>query len=148
MQSLQTYYQAYIQTSNIVGDFAVNAEHCFPTLDFGESCATLSSPYIGKQGCHHVIGSPPLTACYFLSGKCNFDGAKSALTTIYGQLNARTTAKAANLLSFSQKPYFTDTKASIDDTGYIYVPTACQGGELSLIASCVSCIFTPNIPLV
>eukprot|EP01031_Cornospumella_fuschlensis_P031092 gene31092-37575_t len=99
VHSLETYYQAYVQTSNIVADFAVQAEHCFPTLDFGESCATLSSPYIGK---------------------CNFDGAKSALSTIYGSLNARTTAKAANLMSFSQKPYFTDSKASIDDTGYIY----------------------------
>ncbi|RYY82081.1 hypothetical protein EON63_14075 [archaeon] len=80
---------------------------------------------------HHTIHHASYTNHHTprISGKCNFDGAKSALTTIYGELNARTAAKTANLMSFSQKPYFTNTKASIDDTGYIYVPTACQGGE-------------------
>lgn len=108
VDSLQTYYVAFIQTNNLVADFAVTAEHVFPTLDQGEECGSLISPYIGK---------------------CNFDGAGAALNTLYSnQLKPSTPALPANLLSFDQTPFITDKYASIGDTGYIYVPTACQNG--------------------
>lgn len=107
MSTLQTYYNNYVQPQNVVGDFAVESEHCWPTLSYGERCSTLASPYIGK---------------------CNFDGAGAAVQTLYPTITTRGTAVSANLKSFSQTPYITDTKASIDDTGYIYVPTACQNG--------------------
>jgi len=57
MQSLQEYYLNFIKATNLVGDFALDAEHCLPTVDYGEACTRLSSPYIGK---------------------CNFDGAGAA----------------------------------------------------------------------
>jgi len=108
MHSLQTYYQFLVQPYNIVADYGVKAEHCWPTPSFGEACATLSSPYIGK---------------------CNFDGAASALKTLYGDdLSAAVTAKSANLKSFSQTAYIPDKTSSLGDTGYIYVPTTCQNG--------------------
>lgn len=52
--SLLTYYEAFIPASNITTVFDFSAEHCLPTLDYGEDCETKSSPYIGD---------------------CNFDGA-------------------------------------------------------------------------
>lgn len=108
VHSLQTYYENFIQPSNMVGDFSVKTEHCWPTLSYGEACATLSSPYIGK---------------------CQFDGAGSALKTLYGEgLNAPVTAVSKNLMSFSQSSYIPDRYSSIGDTGYIYVPTTCQNG--------------------
>jgi len=107
MKSLQTYYQSFVDVSNIVADYNLDAEHCIPTLDYGESCSRLSSPYIGK---------------------CNFDGAGAAFETLYGTLNAAVTPVAKNLMSFSQTPFFSGTKTSLGDTGYIYVPTACQSG--------------------
>lgn len=110
MHSLQSYYNVFVQPQNVVADFAVPSEHCWPTLSYGENCATMSSPYIGK---------------------CNFDGAASALKTLYPSITAKGTAVKANLMSFSQKPYFTNTKSCIDSTGYIYVPTACQSGASS-----------------
>lgn len=107
MGTLQTYYNFFVQPNNIVADFNVKAEHCFPTLAYGEACAQLSSPYIGK---------------------CQFDGASKAFSALFGTLSAKATAVKANLMSFNQAPYFTNRQASLGDTGYIYVPTACAGG--------------------
>lgn len=108
MHSLQTYYNYFVEPSAIVADFNVNAEHCFPTDGtYGEACATLSSPYIGK---------------------CSFDGAESGLKTLYGQDLTKGTAVSANLMKFSQTPYITGKSTSLDDYGYIYVPTACANG--------------------
>lgn len=107
MQALQKYYQYFVEVSNIVADYNVDAEHCFPTLNYGESCTRLSSPYIGK---------------------CSFDGAGNALQVLYGQDIVAGTAVTGNLQSFDQTPYFSDTKASIGDKGYIYVPSSCAGG--------------------
>lgn len=123
MHSLQTYYNYFVEPSAIVADFNVNAEHCFPTLSYGEACATLSSPYIGK---------------------CQFDGASSALTTLYGEnLKAKTSMVSANLKSFSQDSYYTSKSSSLDTKGYIYVPTACQNGATcSLHVSFHGCLQT------
>jgi hypothetical protein len=107
MDTLQTYYNFFVQPNNIVADFAVKAQHCFPTLAYGEACSQLSSPYIGK---------------------CQFDGASKAFSALFGTLNAKSTAVKANLMSFNQGPYFNDRHSSIGDTGYIYVPTACSSG--------------------
>lgn len=108
VDSLMTYYKSFVHANNIVGDFAFHAEHCWPTESYGEPCATLSSPYLGK---------------------CGFDGAGQAFNTLYpGALRAKGGAVAGNLMTFSQLPYFTDKTSSIGSTGYIYVPTSCAGG--------------------
>lgn len=108
MQSLETYYQTYVDIKKLVADYAVPSQHCWPTVAYGNSCAQLKSPYIGK---------------------CNFDGAGNALTTLYGSaIKPAATAVKANFMKFSQNSYYSGTKTSIADTGYIYVPTACQSG--------------------
>ena len=98
MHSLQTYYSSYISVSNMVADFAVKAEHCMPTTNtnYGEACATLGSPYIGK---------------------CAFDGPASAFKTLYGEGLTKGSSIASNLLTFSQKSYIPAgaTKTSIAD---------------------------------
>ncbi len=108
VKQLQSYYSYFIKSSNIVADYNVQAEHCFPTLSYGEACSTLASPYIGN---------------------CNFDGAKYALQTIYGSTLKSGSAVASNLFAFDQTPYFTSKTASIGEIGYIYIPTACQKGS-------------------
>lgn len=64
VKSLQDYYENFVAIDKMVADYSIPAEHCFPTLNYGEPCSTLKSPYIGK---------------------CNFDGAYMALSTIYGE---------------------------------------------------------------
>eukprot|EP00301_Raphidiophrys_heterophryoidea_P020089 c4871_g1_i1.p1 GENE.c4871_g1_i1~~c4871_g1_i1.p1 ORF type:complete len:350 (-),score=72.97 c4871_g1_i1:189-1238(-) len=110
MQALQTYYGNLVSPSNIATDFTVKAEHCFPTLDYGEVCSRLSSPYIGK---------------------CDYDGAAAAFTTLYGTLNPQVAVVDSNLQTFDQKPFDSSATSSLDSTGYIYVPTACANGSVA-----------------
>ncbi len=109
MHSLQTYYGNFVPSGNIVANFNLPAEHCIPTLAYGEACATLGSPYIGK---------------------CNFDGAGNAFQTLFGALNPMTTAVPANLFAFNQKSYIPSSLSgtSLADQGWIYVPTTCANG--------------------
>lgn len=106
VKSLQSYYSAFIPVNQIVANFDIAAEHCFPTLNYGEECQTLSSPYIGK---------------------CGFDGAQRIVETMYGPtVQPKTTAISSNLMKFDQKSYWTSSLAALGDFGYIYVPTYCQ----------------------
>jgi hypothetical protein len=68
VQTLESYYKSFMPASNIIGNYHLKAEHCMPTLDFGEDCDTLASPYIGD---------------------CDFDGAGEALTHLYGNTLVR-----------------------------------------------------------
>lgn len=106
MFALQDYYLGFMKATNIVGDFSIDAQHCLPTLNYGEACTRLSSPYIGK---------------------CNFDGAGIAFQTLFGNDIPKGTMVAANLKEFDQTDFFVGSKTSIGDTGYVYVPTACAG---------------------
>ena len=109
VHSLQSYYTAFVSPNNLVADFNVAAEHCMPTVNFGEDCSTLASPYLGK---------------------CGFDGAGAAFKYMYPQLDLeRSEPVSANLFSFDQTSYFSSSVASIGDVGYIYVPTNCQSGQ-------------------
>jgi hypothetical protein len=116
MKALQQYYMAFIPApQNIAADFNIAAEHCIPTLNYGEDCTTLASPYIGK---------------------CDFDGAGKAFLHLFGDDLVRPTSSAIasggipeNLHKFDQKPFFTDDHLnSIGDEGYIYIPSACAKG--------------------
>jgi len=108
VHALQSYYMAFVDAPNVVADYNVAAEHCMPTINYGEACSTLASPYLGK---------------------CNFDGAGQALQFLYPNLRlVRSDPVSSNLMPFDQSPYFTSSVASIGDTGYIYVPTACKNG--------------------
>lgn len=108
VHALQAYYSYFMDASHIQTSYDVNAEHCLPTLNYGEDCLVLNSPYLGN---------------------CKYDGAGVGLKAIYGALNERVAvADPSRLFEFSQLPYFTDKHSSIGDVGYIYVPTACENG--------------------
>jgi hypothetical protein len=109
MKSLEQYYLTFLPSKNLLANFDINAEHCIPTIDYGEDCTTLSSPYIGK---------------------CGFDGAKAALEQVYGKSLNPPKEVSANLFKFDQTPFFVQNNlTSIGDVGYVYIPTACQGGS-------------------
>lgn len=104
MSALNSFYEIFVnETGKIAAEFSILSEHCYPTLDMGEGCASLGSPYIGK---------------------CNYDGAGAALKQLYPSLGSKGTAVAANLMKFDQTQF--GTGHSLGDTGYVYVPTACQ----------------------
>jgi len=127
VHSLQTYYEHFIPTNNIVADYSVAAEHCWPTIGYGESCDTLSSPYMGK---------------------CGFDSAAKVLKTFYGEkaINPPVPAVAANLMQFNQKTYWPNAFSSLADNGYIYVPKSCQQGAVChLHIAFHGCLQTQNL---
>jgi hypothetical protein len=110
VKELQSYYENFVNAKNIVTEFGIDAEHCFPTNEFGETCTTLSSPYIGK---------------------CGFDGAGNALKALFGTLQQPVKAIPSNFIEFNQKLYISSTLTSLGDVGYIYVPTSCASGKNS-----------------
>ena len=123
VHALYNYYQTYIKTSNMVADFNIPAEHCIPTLEYGEQCSTLSSPYIGK---------------------CGFDGAGAAFKTLFGaSIKTAAPAVADSLKMFSQKPFFPvvgGKSISVGDNGYIYVPKSCESSKCRLHISFHGCL--------
>mmetsp|Transcript_128875 Transcript_128875/g.252422 ORF Transcript_128875/g.252422 Transcript_128875/m.252422 type:complete len:339 (+) Transcript_128875:3-1019(+) len=110
VHALVDYYEAFVDSKNIVSNFQLPSQHCIPTLNYGETCGQLRSPYIGD---------------------CNYDGAGTALQQMLGTLNKATPAVAANLQKFDQTEFFTGNGKDVclDDTGYIYIPTACADGN-------------------
>jgi len=104
VQALQQYYQIF--SANVTTEYGVLSEHTFPTVNYGNSCPTLGEPYISN---------------------CNYDGAGKSLSVLYGQLQPRTTAVAANLMMFDQTKIAIGN--SLNTLGFIYVPTACQNSS-------------------
>ena len=105
VNSLEKYYEYFVKSEHIYTSYNVDAEHCMPTINYGNDCKLLNSPYIGQ---------------------CNFDGAGKALNTLYGfGLNKPVAYKPENLLEFNQIPFIPYKNASIGEKGYIYVPTNC-----------------------
>jgi len=109
VKALEEYYSTYVDTE-IVTEYDIDAQHCIPSLNYGETCSVKMSPYIGK---------------------CSYDGAGYGFQTLYGSSLKRGTAKDANLYKFDQTEFFTGTETSIHDWGYIYIPDACADGANS-----------------
>lgn len=104
MDALRDYYGFFTSPDNIATDFTFPAQNCMPTLDYGEVCGLLASPYIGN---------------------CALDAAGVALKQLYGSGLVPGAEVSGNLRSFDQTNYFSGSSTSIGSTGYIYTPTKC-----------------------
>jgi poly(3-hydroxybutyrate) depolymerase len=111
MNDLETYYRHYISNgANIQFKKDVAAQHAMPTDSFGNSCATLGSPFINN---------------------CNFDAAGELLKWIYGgNLTPRNTgALGGKFIEFDQREFMVDqnpTAHGMANSGYVYVPANCD----------------------
>lgn len=110
VQDAETYLKRYMKDANIESYYKLDAEHCMPTLNYGEPCTRLESPYLGD---------------------CSYDGAGSLLKSLYDHIETRGTVNDDNYFSFDQASFISGTAsgASMDSTGYMYIPSACQDGE-------------------
>jgi hypothetical protein len=110
VQDAETYLGNYLSKENVESDYKLDAEHCMPTLNYGEPCTRLESPYLGD---------------------CSYDGAGSLLQSLYDDIGSRGTIDSDNYFSFDQASFISGTPsaASMDSTGYLYIPTSCQNGE-------------------
>ena len=115
MEALYRYYNAFMPAAQISSKFDTPAEHCIPTLDWGEACAQFGSPFIGN---------------------CNYDGAGNALRfMLSGDASNLEMGEPVdnNLIMFDQTPFFSGLGefTSIADVGYAYVPNVCQEANAS-----------------
>ncbi len=79
--------------ANVTTQFALHSEHCQPTLDYGNTCSVLGSPYISR---------------------CNYDGAGAALAVLAGSpLKKRGTYVPSNLVEIKVRN--NDAKLQIAD---------------------------------
>ncbi len=102
--SLQTYYQNFLPTTNIVHKKDIPSEHGFVTDNYGASCLTKAAPFINN---------------------CNFDLAGALLQHLYGALNARKSdGLDGKLVEFDQSTFVTGH--GMGETGWVYVPKTCS----------------------
>lgn len=109
MNDLETYYRHYIAPAQLSYRKDIAAQHAMPTDSFGNSCATLGSPYISN---------------------CGYDGAGELLKWIYGNLQARAAAPAGRMLEFSQAEFLPDpARHGMAASGFLYIPPGCDGNQ-------------------
>ena len=89
---------------------AANAGHSWVTADYGIACDSNASPYINN---------------------CGYDQAQDILTHLYGPLQPRVDQPTGTIHAFAQAEFVTPIKGEptgMADTGFIYVPKACEPG--------------------
>ncbi|WP_229223905.1 PHB depolymerase family esterase [Duganella sp. sic0402] len=112
MNDLFSYYRHYIGAGNISYQRKLAAQHAFPTNTYGRACSALGSPYINN---------------------CNYDAAGALLAWIYGPLAARSNAPAGRFVAFDQSEFIAAPSwHGMSDTGYLYIPPACEAGGCRL----------------
>ena len=94
-----------VDKANIKTDFNTPAQHSMVTNDYGNSCSYLGSPYINN---------------------CNVDSAGAFFKQVYPDFKEGGSAVSSNLFTYKQSGKY--SASSFSDTGYIYIPTACQQG--------------------
>jgi poly(3-hydroxybutyrate) depolymerase len=86
------------------------AGHSWVTKNFGNACDANASPFIND---------------------CQYDQAGEMLGTIYGQLQPPAVRPEGRIVAFDQTefvPRATAAANGMSDTGYLYVPKACEAG--------------------
>src|SRR5258708_24651623 len=109
VEALNGFYAAYKVQTVIVRDKP--AGHAMPTENAGNpECGVTKPPFIND---------------------CDYDAAGELLRHLLGPLKAPPAKEDGRLLAVDQKEFSKgDAKAiSLDDTGYAYVPKACEAGQ-------------------
>lgn len=110
-QNVEQFYEHY--GAAITTEYGIEAEHCQPTDFYGAECSFLGEEFIND---------------------CSYDGAYNALNALYGDIDPGTGDEEllGTFDEFDQSDFFTisnPSQSSMDDTGYVYIPSACVGGS-------------------
>lgn len=110
VRDLKSYYQYF--GMNVTTNFTTNAGHGWISPDVTQACNSTASPYINN---------------------CGFDAENTFLQLFFGTLNPRNNGAAqGSLIQFSQNEFTPGGYApswSMDQNGYVYVPTTCASGQ-------------------
>jgi poly(3-hydroxybutyrate) depolymerase len=109
VDALERFYAQFVPAERVARVRDIAAGHAIVTADTGAPCATTASPFIND---------------------CDFDAAGRLLAHLYGALSAPAERPAGQLREFDQRPYANGAPHAISmaDTGYLYVPAACETG--------------------
>lgn len=109
MDALALYYEHYIDPSNIFYKTNNHAPHALVTANYGGPCLSLTSDFINN---------------------CGYDAAGRMLEHIYGRLNPPVSGIASTSIQTFDQSEFVGGRdpgtVGLADTGYLYVPAACQ----------------------
>jgi len=119
VEAVETYYQHYVDSPNqISSTLDIPSVHGWVTVGQGLACSNFSSPFVNN---------------------CTFSASEELLKFFYGDLNHVEQSNDDNLFAFDQglyTPGFTPASVSMDETGFVYVPTSCQNGEKCKLHIC------------
>jgi len=111
---LNQYYRSLVKDGNIIYDDSTAAEHAWITWQSREevnSCTIKAPPFISN---------------------CNTDPQKTFLQHFYGSVSEKVASLTGAFVEFDQTEFFNDGKAaeqSVADTGWVYIPAACNKGN-------------------
>lgn len=105
------FYQNFIQPSNILSNFNVEAQHSWVTNGTGNPCW-----YLGPPGVNN----------------CGFDLSGAILQQLYGTLQPKGVQVKANLYSFDQNLYGNCWQAGLSSRGFVYIPESCMKSECNV----------------
>jgi poly(3-hydroxybutyrate) depolymerase len=103
VRELRRYYDLYGARTVLVNDRP--AGHAMVTEASGNACAATETPFINH---------------------CDYDAAGELLRHLLGKLDAPSPKPMGRLATFDQKPYGGHA-ISMDDSGLVYIPKACEG---------------------
>lgn len=107
-QKLEQFYETFTNVSNLLVEYSINSGHAHITDDYGNACGTSNLPYINN---------------------CGYDQSGIILKHVsLKSLQPRGSMINSNLLEFDQSSF---RGTSLQKTGFVYVPTACQKGQAS-----------------
>ena len=107
VESLATFYRAFVPDSQVALITDVEAAHLMPTDTSGGACTETAAPFIGS---------------------CGYDAAGSLLAHLYGSLTDPGSG-TGELIAFDQRMAADNAGAKgLADSGYVFVPTACAAG--------------------
>jgi poly(3-hydroxybutyrate) depolymerase len=103
------FYLAFAPPANVVLVDTVPAGHAMITFDAGKACDVTQAPFIND---------------------CDFDAAGELLAHIYGPLAAASAKAGGRVVAFDQREFAGGDAfaVSLADTGFAYVPQACEAG--------------------
>jgi poly(3-hydroxybutyrate) depolymerase len=107
--SLLRFYKAFVPLEQVHYEMRVPAAHGFPTIAHGARCDADASPWILA---------------------CGYDAAGEMLKHLYGELADPADPGTGALFEFGQGRYVdAGARASMADTGFLFVPKACAAGQ-------------------
>lgn len=107
-EALRLQYQQWVDAENVEIVDNKPFGHHFPSLNFGVKCGHSASPFIGN---------------------CEYDAAGALLTHLYTDLAKPDEQISGKVFEIDQSQLAKKRHSSLGQTGYLFLPEACQQGE-------------------